>query len=189
MRPEHRRVDAAASPAALGDAAASPQGRLARLPTARPGQLGILINRFCRGLPPEGWPPVRSFCQIARDNPVYRAPAHPASLSWKFRFAFVRISLSGCGGAKSVRDRVISFPLASDGSQTPKPPTHDRHEVHPMSVTMIVRRKADHQDVRLVPLRREGIAFLKKVSGSGPTHCGAMRGCAGRGTWTCPICQ
>ena len=27
------------------------------------------------------------------------------------------------------------------------------------------------------------------VSGSGPTHCGAMRGCAGRGTWTCPICQ
>jgi hypothetical protein len=29
----------------------------------------------------------------------------------------------------------------------------------------------------------------KGVSGSGPTHCGAMRGCAGRGTWTCPICQ
>jgi hypothetical protein len=28
-----------------------------------------------------------------------------------------------------------------------------------------------------------------EVSGSGPTHCGAMRGCAGRGTWTCPICQ
>jgi chromosomal replication initiation ATPase DnaA len=31
MRPEHRRVDAAASPVAPGDAAASPQGQLAGL--------------------------------------------------------------------------------------------------------------------------------------------------------------
>lgn len=31
-----------------------------------------------------------------------------------------------------------------------------------MPVNMIVRRKSDYQDVRLVPLRREGIAFLQK---------------------------
>jgi hypothetical protein len=49
-----------------------------------------------------------------------------------------------------------------------------------MSVTMIVRRKADHQDVRLVPLRREGIALLKKhgaISHSyGYYHSGAHAG-------------
>ena len=33
------------------------------------------------------------------------------------------------------------------------------------SVTITVRRKADHQAVRLVPLRREGIALLEKASG------------------------
>ena len=47
MRSEHRRVDAAASPAAPDDAAASPQGRLARLPTGFPGQL-----RFCQDCRP-----------------------------------------------------------------------------------------------------------------------------------------
>jgi hypothetical protein len=31
-----------------------------------------------------------------------------------------------------------------------------------MAVNMIVRRKADYQDPRLVPLRKEGIALLKK---------------------------
>jgi L-rhamnose mutarotase len=31
-----------------------------------------------------------------------------------------------------------------------------------MTVKMIVRRKADYQDARLVPLRREGITLLKK---------------------------
>ena len=49
-----------------------------------------------------------------------------------------------------------------------------------MSVTMIVRRKADHQDVRLVPLRTEGIALLKKhgaISHSyGYYHSGAHAG-------------
>ena len=49
-----------------------------------------------------------------------------------------------------------------------------------MPVTMIVRRKADHQDVRLVPLRREGIALLKKhgaISHSyGYYHSGAHAG-------------
>jgi len=31
-----------------------------------------------------------------------------------------------------------------------------------MTVNLIVRRKASYQDVRLVPLRQEGIALLKK---------------------------
>jgi L-rhamnose mutarotase len=31
-----------------------------------------------------------------------------------------------------------------------------------MSVRMIVRRKAEYRDARLVPLRKEGIALLKK---------------------------
>ncbi len=31
-----------------------------------------------------------------------------------------------------------------------------------MAVNMIVRRKADYQDARLIPLRKEGIALLKK---------------------------
>ena len=45
-------------------------------------------------------------------------------------------------------------------------------------------------DGALVPWsRRIERTNLQKVSGSGPTHCGAVRGCAGRGTWTCPICQ
>jgi hypothetical protein len=31
-----------------------------------------------------------------------------------------------------------------------------------MTVNMIVRRKADYQDARLIPLRKEGMALLKK---------------------------
>jgi len=31
-----------------------------------------------------------------------------------------------------------------------------------MAVNMIVRRKADYQDARLIPLRKEGIALQKK---------------------------
>ena len=43
-----------------------------------------------------------------------------------------------------------------------------------MPVTMIVRRKADYQDERLVPLRREGVALLKK-HGAISHSCGYYR--------------
>ena len=49
-----------------------------------------------------------------------------------------------------------------------------------MTVNMIVRRKADHLDARLIPLRKEGIALLKKhgaVShGFGYYHSGLHAG-------------
>jgi hypothetical protein len=53
--PEYRRVDAAASPAAPCNAAASPQGQLARLPSVSDAYAAV---------------PHRP--KIARDNPVYR---------------------------------------------------------------------------------------------------------------------
>ena len=31
-----------------------------------------------------------------------------------------------------------------------------------MATNMVVRRKGDYQDTRLIPLRKEGIALLKK---------------------------
>jgi hypothetical protein len=37
-----------------------------------------------------------------------------------------------------------------------------------MSVNLVVRRKGDYRDARLVPLRKEGIALLKKHGAS--TH-------------------
>lgn len=49
-----------------------------------------------------------------------------------------------------------------------------------MPVLFIVRRKADHGDARLVPLRKEGIALLKKHGATshhyGYHHSGAHAG-------------
>ena len=49
-----------------------------------------------------------------------------------------------------------------------------------MTVNMIVRRNADYQDARLIPLRKEGIALLKKHGAVshrfGYYHSGAYAG-------------
>ena len=64
-----------------------------------------------------------------------------------------------------------------------------------VAASTMLKRLAVHprQNGLAIALREVGrierTLFALIVSGSGPTHCGAVRGCAGRGTWTCPICQ
>jgi hypothetical protein len=58
---------------------------------------------------------------------------------------------------------------------------------------ILSREKSNDAEAETLEIVEGNIAVHRyarcNVSGSGPTHCGAVRGCAGRGTWTCPICQ
>src|SRR5271165_3563863 len=90
MRPDHRRVDAAASPAAPGHAAASPQGQLARLLDRREPSERVSCRRKSRGLlwnsPTSTDPPPDKDPPLPPPRPVDRAdkpglPAPPNRLS------------------------------------------------------------------------------------------------------------
>jgi hypothetical protein len=76
-------MDAAASPAAPGDAAASPQGRLARLPT-RLASSGFC--RFCRHSP-RGQ---SDLPQLARDIPVCPATSENSAHNDGMEYGYVR---------------------------------------------------------------------------------------------------